>query len=71
MALIAGLGEVLRDVAGIGRRLVVLQVTTHTGSAGEVVIVIDVTVGALPWRNRVHARECEANQIVVEARIRP
>lgn len=54
MALIAGLREVRRHVAGIVRSLIVLQMARDARRAREVVIIVDVAIGALPWRHRVH-----------------
>ena len=71
MALIATLREVRRDVVRIRRALVVLEMAGHTGIAGQVVIVIDVAIGALPWRYRVHARQRKISRIVVEGCVRP
>jgi len=37
--------------------------------AGEVVVVIDVAIGALPRWHGMHTRQREVGQIVVERRI--
>ena len=60
MALIAALREVRRHVIGIRRALVILQVAGDASGAREVVIVVDVAIGALPRRNRVHAGQRES-----------
>ena len=71
VALVAGLREVRRDVIRVRRSLEVFQVTGDAGCAGQVVIIVDVTIGALPRWNRVHAGEGEGGRVVVEGRIRP
>ena len=53
MALLAGLGEIRHHVIRIRRPLVVLQVARHASRVGQVVVVVDVAVGALPRRHRV------------------
>lgn len=71
MALIAGLGEVGRDVIRIGRALIVSQVAAHARRVRNVVVVVDVAVGALPRRYRVHSRQRESGAVVIERCIRP
>ena len=46
VALITGLREICRDVVGLSRRLVVLQMAADTSRACQVVVIVDVTVGA-------------------------
>jgi len=46
VALLAGLRESGRHVVGIGGSLIILQVAGNAGRAGEVVIVVDVAIGA-------------------------
>lgn len=55
VALIAGLGEVARDVVRIGGAIVVLQVAGHAGRAIQSVVVVGVAIRTLPRRNGVHA----------------
>lgn len=62
----AHLWEVRRHVIGIRRALVVLQVTGHTSGAGEVVIVVNVAIGALPRWSCVHASQGEGCEGVIE-----
>ena len=55
VALLAGLREVRRHVVGIGRALEVLQVAGHARRAGQVVVIVDVTICALSRRHRMHS----------------
>ena len=71
MALIAALREVRRHVIGIRRSLVILQMAGDARCAREVVIIIDVAIGALPGRDRVHARQRKVGRVVVKRRVRP
>ena len=71
VALLAGLRQIASNVVGIGGSLVVLQVAGHACRAGEVVITVDVTVGALPRRNSVRSRQRKAGAVVIECRIQP
>ena len=68
---IASRGEIRRHMAGICRSLEIFQVTAHAGRRVQSVIIVDVTIGALPRRYRVHAREREPGGAVVEGRVRP
>jgi len=56
MALVAGLREVAGHVVRIRCALIVLEVAGDAGRTGEVVVVIDVAVGASPRRHRVQSR---------------
>ena len=71
VALIAALRKVRRYVIGIGCSLIVRQVARHAGRAGEVVIVIEVAIGALPRRHCMHARERKSSAVMVEGGIQP
>ena len=71
MALIAALREVQRDVVRIGRSLIILQVAADARATSQVVVIVDVAVGALPGRYGVHSREREVRQVVVERCVRP
>ena len=55
VALIAGLREIRRDVIRVRRPLKVLQMAADAGARREVVVVVDVAIGAQPRRHRVHA----------------
>ena len=71
VALIAGLGEGSGDVIGICGRLIILQVATHAGRTSDVVVVVDVTVGALPRRHGVTAGQRESDGGVIESGVEP
>ena len=43
----------------------------HTGCARQVVVAVDVTIGARPWRNGVHSGQREARAVVIERRVHP
>ncbi len=66
VALIAGLRKIRRDVIRVRRPLKIFQVAGHAGGAGQVVVVVDVAVGAQPRRHRVHAGQSEAHVVVIE-----
>ncbi len=69
---IAGRGESCGDVVHRCDRIgVVLLVACDTGDARQVVIVVDVTVAALPWGNSVRSGQREPGAVVVERRIQP
>ena len=73
MASLASQWETKLDVInGCGRRVVVLLVTAHAGGigAGQVVIVIDVTLRALCAR-QVEASQRPASSGVIKLPIRP
>ena len=53
MALITSLREIRGHVVGIRGPLVVLEVAADTSRAGEVVVVVDVAIGADPGRHSV------------------
>lgn len=71
MTLLAGLREPRSDVVRIGCSLVVLQVAAHTGRAGDVEVVINVTVGANPRRHGVAPSQRESNRGMIEVRAQP
>ena len=67
----AGLREVRSRVIWICRTLVILQVTGNASRAVQVVVVVDVAIGALPRRHGVHSRQREGSQRMVKGGIRP
>ena len=71
VALGASLGKVGRDVVRIRSSLIVLQVTADTGSAGEVEVVVNVAVAALPRWNSVSTGQRETDRTVIEVRTEP
>lgn len=56
VALLAGLRKICRNVVGIARSLKVLQVAGHAGRAGQIVVIVDMTIRALPRRYSVRSR---------------
>ena len=66
VALITALRKVRRDVIGIRGSLVILQVAADAGRGGQVVVVVDVAIGALPRRNCMHAGQGEGCEGVIE-----
>ena len=66
VALLARLREAALHVVWICSPLEILEVTRHAGSDGDVVIVRDVTVDALAWRNRMGAGQRESGRRVIE-----
>ena len=71
VALVAGLREIRADVIGIGRSLVVLQVARNAGVRVQVVIVVDVAVGAGARRDRVQCRSAGSRAVVIKRGIEP
>jgi len=55
----------------VRRSLIVLQVTAHTGRGGQVVVVSDMAIGALPWWDGVQPGQREVREVVVERCVRP
>ena len=56
VALVAGLREVRCDVVGIGGSWIVLQVAGRAGCAVQVVVVVNVAVGAARAAERCASR---------------
>ena len=54
-----------------GRRVVVVLVASHARGAREVVVVVDVTIGALTRRHGVRSSQREAGGVVIEGSIQP
>ena len=72
MAGFAGCGKTGRDVIHRRSRIVVIRLMArHAGGAGQVVIVVDVAIGALPRGDRVCASQNESGAVVVKRRIEP
>lgn len=71
MTLLARLREVSSDVVRIRGCLIILQVATDAGRAAEVVVVIDVAVGAQPRRHCVAAGKRKSDRVVIESGIKP
>lgn len=69
MALLASLGKVGLGVIRLGRTFVIVQMAGHAGSAGQVVVVVDVTL--CTRQRRVCSRKRKAGVVVVERRIGP
>jgi len=70
VALFAGSGEA--GVRHRGLRIVVVGlVTRNAGRVRDVVVVIDVAVGARPWRNRMGTGQRKSSLRVIELGIRP
>src|ERR1019366_2039073 len=69
---LAGRGKLCRDVIDRSFRVVVIVlVATHTTGIGDVVVVVDVAVGALPGRDGVLAGQSPSGRRVVEGAIHP
>jgi len=71
MALLAGLRETGGDVVRIRGALEVFQVAAHARHVGDGVVVVGVTVGALPRRHGMHSREREIRKVVVKRCVCP
>src|ERR1700752_1620776 len=71
MAKITGLGERSLDVIRIGGPLIVFQMASNTSSAGDVVVVVDVAVGALPRRHGVAASQGKSDGGVIKLGVEP
>ena len=71
MAQLAGLREAARHMIRIRRSLEVFQVARHARRTGQVVVAVDVAIGALPRRHCVRAGQCEVDHRVIECRRRP
>ena len=71
MALLASLGEGCRDVIRVRRALKVFQMARHASRACKVVVIVDVTVGALCRRHRVPSGQGKACRGMIELRVQP
>ncbi len=71
VALLAGLREASSDVVGVFRGLVICQVTAYAGRGRQAVVVVDVAIGAHPWRIRVRIGQRKSGGCVVEFGVQP
>lgn len=71
VALIAALREVRADMVRIRCSLVFLEMAANTSIGGQVVIVVDMAIGALPGRHCMHPGQREIGHVVVERSVRP
>ena len=55
----------------IGSRLIILQMAIHASRAGEIVVVVDMTVRALPWRHGVAGGQGKSDGAVIELGVQP
>ena len=62
----ASLRESPAHVVRVRGSLEIFQVTRHAGRAGQVVVVVDVAIGALPRRNRMRAGQHKIYRGVIE-----
>jgi len=68
---VAGLREIGGHVIRVRRALIVLQMATDAGRGIQVVVVVDVAIGALPRRHGVHAGQRKAGAVVIEGGVQP
>ena len=61
VALLASLGKVGRDVVRIRSSLEILQVARYAGGAGQVVVIVDVAIHALPGRHGMPSGQGKAH----------
>ena len=71
MAEITTLGERGGDVIRICGRLIILQMAIHASRADEVVIVVDMAIGALPRRHGVAGGQGKSDGAVIELGVQP
>ena len=71
MADFASLRETALHVVRVVRVLEILQVTGNARRLGQVVVVVDVAIGAGARRHGVHPGEREPGFAVIEVRRRP
>lgn len=63
--------EVAGNVVRVRRALKIFQMAAHTSGGGQVVIVIDVAVGAFPRRHRMSTCQQETGGGVIKLGIQP
>lgn len=66
VARVAGLGEVRGRVIWVRRSLEVLEVTRNACRGRQVVVIVHVAINTLPGRHRMHARQRERCQRMIE-----
>ncbi len=71
MALFAGLGEIRCHVVRIGSSLVVLEMAADARGCGQVVVIVDVAIGALPGWDGMHAGQGKASGGVIKSSPEP
>jgi len=71
VAEIASLRESGGNVIRIGGRLIILQMAIHASRAGEIVVVVDMAIGALPGRHGVAGRQGKSDGAVIELGVQP
>jgi len=71
VAEITSLGEGGRDVIRISGRLIILKMAIHASRTGEVVVVVDMAIGALPRRHSVAGGQGKSDGAVIELGVQP
>ena len=71
MALVTSLGKTCRHVVGVCSSLIVLEVARDASRARQVVVVVQVAVGAQPRRHLVPSRQGKPDGSVIEVRAQP
>ncbi len=67
----ASLRKSAGNVVGIRGSLEILEVARNAGVGGQVVVVVDVAVGASPRRDSMRTRQREVDGVVIEGGPRP
>ena len=71
MTRVARLCKSLSNVVGVRCPLEILEVARNASIARQVVVIVDVAVGACAWGNGMHARQREVDTVMVECGRRP
>ena len=58
-------------MGGIVRTCIIFLVARVAGRAAQIVVVLDMAVGALPRRHLMRTRQRESSAAVIERRIQP